>query len=133
MRQTLQSLAALGLLIGIGGTVGCQEKTEQDGMKETDIGFVDKYESVPESVQIEQNLAKLSPDDQELAKVQKICPVAKKPLGHMGVPVKVMAGGHEVLLCCGGCKETIQADPEKYLAVIGLMAEKNAGETVSTK
>jgi len=65
--------------------------------------------------EIEQALAALSSEDRALAVRQRVCPVSEKPLGSMGTPVKVQVRGRDVLLCCEGCNEEIQANPEKYL------------------
>ncbi|MDY0168150.1 MAG: hypothetical protein RBS80_16500 [Thermoguttaceae bacterium] len=61
-------------------------------------------------------LAGLAPADRELAEKQQICPVSEQPLGSMGTPVKVKVEGRDVLLCCAGCQQAIEADPQKYLA-----------------
>lgn len=57
----------------------------------------------------------LSRSDRELIEKQKVCPVTGAALGSMGTPVKVMAKGRTVFLCCAGCKKKIMADPDKYL------------------
>jgi Cu(I)/Ag(I) efflux system membrane fusion protein len=64
-------------------------------------------------------LALLEPADQVLATKQKVCPVTKKPLGSMGKPVKVAIQGRTVFLCCEGCEDRLQANPEKYLSQLG--------------
>lgn len=46
---------------------------------------------------------------------QKICPVSGKPLGSMGQPVAVNVNGQTVFACCGGCVDTIKANPAKYI------------------
>lgn len=51
-----------------------------------------------------------------LAEKQKVCPVSGQSLGAMGKPYKVTVNGQEVFLCCQGCEEEIQGNPEKYLA-----------------
>ena len=61
-------------------------------------------------------LAKLSPEDRELAEKQKTCPVTDEPLGSMGVPIKVTVEGQDVFICCAGCQNSLENDPEKYLA-----------------
>jgi hypothetical protein len=66
--------------------------------------------------EIQEALAELPEDDRARAKEQKICPVSEEPLGSMGVPVKVTVKDRDVFLCCAGCQEAIEADPEKYLA-----------------
>ena len=63
----------------------------------------------------------LSAEDQALADKQKVCPVGGK-LGSMGHPVKVMIGNRAVFLCCVGCKEELEANPEKYLAKLDAAA-----------
>lgn len=64
----------------------------------------------------EAELAKLSPEDRQLAQKQKVCPVSGDPLGSMGKPYKVTVQGRDVLLCCQGCKSALEKNPEKYLA-----------------
>jgi len=49
--------------------------------------------------------AAISNRDQMKIAVQKICPVSGNPLGSMGAPIKVKAGGMDLFLCCQGCKE----------------------------
>jgi len=63
-------------------------------------------------------MAKLSPDDRALAEQQKVCIVAKEPLGSMGTPIKVEHDGQVAFLCCSGCKEAFEAEPEKFLAAL---------------
>lgn len=64
----------------------------------------------------ERALAALSTEDRALASRQRVCPVSEEPLGSMGTPVKVHVRDRDVLLCCKGCDEEIQANPDKYLA-----------------
>ncbi len=58
----------------------------------------------------------LAASDRPAARRQMTCPVTGKPLGSMGVPVKVEVRGRTVFLCCVGCEGAIRADPETYLA-----------------
>lgn len=68
---------------------------------------------------VRESLAKLSPEDHKLAEQQKFCAVQNTvPLGSMGVPVKTMVNGQPVFLCCAGCTETAQANPERTLATV---------------
>jgi hypothetical protein len=46
----------------------------------------------------------LPPADMALARRQRVCPVTKLPLGSMGKPVRVEAGGKVTFLCCEGCR-----------------------------
>ncbi|MDB5350454.1 MAG: hypothetical protein JWN86_1701 [Planctomycetota bacterium] len=67
-------------------------------------------------------IKKLPEADQAAALAQKICPVQEdedgKPnhLGAMGKPFKKVVKGKTVYLCCGGCAEDLEKDPDKYLA-----------------
>jgi YHS domain-containing protein len=36
----------------------------------------------------------------------------------MGTPIRVEHNGEVAFLCCSGCKEAFEADPEKYLAAL---------------
>ena len=68
------------------------------------------------STDVDQALSRLSPEDQKLARAQKICPVGGGPLGAMGTPVKVEVKGRTVFLCCANCIDRIKSDPDTYLA-----------------
>ena len=70
--------------------------------------------------EIEQALAKLSPEDRTIAENQKICPVSSHPLGSMDTPKKVSVAGQEVFICCEACEQPLRDNPEKFLAVINL-------------
>lgn len=67
---------------------------------------------------VEAAMAKLTPEDRALAETQKVCVVAKEPLGSMGTPIKVEHDGQVAFLCCAGCKSAFEADPDKYLAAL---------------
>jgi uncharacterized protein (TIGR03000 family) len=71
------------------------------------------------------NLAKLSADDRQLAEAQKNCPITGDPLGTLGVPEKIMLKGQPVFLCCKDCIEKAKADPDKTLAQVKELKEKN--------
>ncbi|MEO8497837.1 MAG: hypothetical protein ABI614_22450 [Planctomycetota bacterium] len=61
-------------------------------------------------------LAKLSPEDAASAASQHVCPVSGEMLGKMGAPQKVDVNGHDVWICCDGCKDKLLANPDEYLA-----------------
>ena len=61
-------------------------------------------------------LAKLPPEDKASAEKQHICPVSGEMLGTMGPPKKVDVNGQQVWICCDGCREELQANPDEYLA-----------------
>jgi Cu(I)/Ag(I) efflux system membrane fusion protein len=53
--------------------------------------------------------------DASLAAIQKICPVTGDKLGSMGAPIRAVADGHDVMLCCASCKDKLAARPDYYL------------------
>ena len=73
---------------------------------------------------IQEAFAALSEADRAAAEKQHVCPVTDKPLGTMGKPYKVQVKGQTVFLCCDGCEEELQKDPDKYLAKLKPVAEK---------
>lgn len=66
--------------------------------------------------------AELSAEDRLLAERQEVCPVANMPLGSMGAPIKVMVEGRPVFICCEGCRKSLLAEPNKYLAKLAVEA-----------
>jgi YHS domain-containing protein len=61
-------------------------------------------------------LATMSPEDAASVEKQHACPVGGELLGTMGAPIKVDVKGQTVWLCCEGCKDTLLANPDEYLA-----------------
>jgi hypothetical protein len=80
-----------------------------------------------EEDEIKDNLAKLSPEDRALAEKQKFCvEQTDERLGSMGVPIKLTIKGEPVFICCGGCKKSVEKDPDKALAKAKELREKNS-------
>jgi hypothetical protein len=69
--------------------------------------------------EIEAAIAELAPEDQELAKKQRLCAVADMALGSMGVPIRVELEGQVVFLCCEGCRSALLKNPADYLPKLG--------------
>jgi hypothetical protein len=85
-----------------------------------------------EEATIKANLDKLSPEDRKLAEEQKFCAVnSDDRLGEMGVPVKVMVKDQPVFLCCKSCKKEAEDNPDKTLAKVKELKEKNAAKPKS--
>lgn len=79
------------------------------------------------SPEITAALAELPAEDRLLVERQKVCPVTLYPLGSMGKPPKVEINGQTVFLCCEGCRESLLAEPAKYLAKL------EQGSAISTQ
>jgi len=75
------------------------------------------------NAKVEAALKQLLPEDQRLARAQKICPI-DKPLGEMGKPVKIMLKGQPVFLCCVGCVKSAEADPDETLKKVAELTTK---------
>ncbi len=84
-----------------------------------------------EQRKIELALAKLGPEDRELAQQQRICPVADYALGSMGMPKKVDVNGTPVFICCDGCRESLLAEPDVYLAKLASLDAKEGAGSVA--
>ncbi|MEL7335940.1 MAG: hypothetical protein AAFN70_07030 [Planctomycetota bacterium] len=56
--------------------------------------------------------------DGALVAKQAKCPVMDESLGSMGQPIKLLVGGKPLFLCCKACIKKVQAQPEKYLAMV---------------
>ncbi len=85
-----------------------------------------------EQEQIDRELAKLSPEDRNLAVHQQICPVTDGPLGGMGMPKKVYVLGQFVFICCEGCRDSLLASPDEYLAKLDRAPHGDPGNDGST-
>jgi len=107
MRSFLLALFAAALLGGCGDDHAGHDHDQGGHMKDAGDGDV------------ESALKALGPEDEKLARAQKTCPVSGEPLGSMGVPIKVTAGGKAAFLCCEGCRKRFERDPDKYLAKLG--------------
>jgi Cu(I)/Ag(I) efflux system membrane fusion protein len=71
-----------------------------------------------EEAEVKAALAKLGPQDRQLAEAQRLCPQSGEPLGSMGTPVKVMLKGQPVFLCCSRCETQAKANEERTLGKV---------------
>lgn len=98
----------------VASAVGCAADDAGTAQAENEAEAPQTYEVIAEDV--EKALADLSPDDRELARAQKTCPVSDELLGSMDTPVKLTVEGRDVFICCRGCDTELLSDPEAYLA-----------------
>ena len=59
-------------------------------------------------------VAKATAEDKMLIAAQAVCPVTGDDLNAMGTPLKVTRGDDSAFLCCQGCVQEVEADPEKF-------------------
>jgi Cu(I)/Ag(I) efflux system membrane fusion protein len=77
---------------------------------------------------IEAALAKLSDTDRKLAVEQRFCVILPKSrLGSMGTPVKLELNGKAVFLCCEGCRDDAEANPEETIKKAESLKAASAG------
>jgi len=81
--------------------------------KEPQASFTQEF--ALSEIPLKVTLAALTRADQAGIARQKVCPVTGTELGGHGTPVKVLIGDRPVYLCCKGCLEKVQKDPELYL------------------
>ena len=85
-----------------------------------DLGATAEPASEDEAAEIRLALASLSPEDQDLALEQRICPVSGTPLGGMGTPIKISVEGHDIFICCEGCEQEVRDNAALYLTKLGI-------------
>lgn len=116
------TVAALGLVFFAGCFVAAPDKPPKASeAKKSEVSA-----APDKKAKIQAAMAKLDPADRKLAEAQEWCAVSTGPLGNMGTPYKVMLNGQPVFLCCDGCKDTAEAEPEKTLAKAEELKAKHA-------
>lgn len=97
--------------------VGCTKEQAPSQPVAVEKEVVEEVE-VPEvsPSDVSEGLAELNDADRAAALAQKVCPVSGEALGSMGTPIKVTVKGRDVFLCCEGCREKLEANPDEYLA-----------------
>lgn len=111
------SALVFSLLAGCGPNDELLEPSTTGGPLQT-LDETDTAETIELTEDEIETIRQLPEADAELALVQKICPVTDEPLGSMGVPDKLDVKGHDVFICCIGCKRAVDADPDAILAKV---------------
>lgn len=102
---------------------GCRRRAIADPDKT--LAVVKELKAKVVAAQIEASLAKLSPEDRQIAEAQGFCPVmADNQLGVMGTPVKIMVSNEPVFLCCAGCRTKALANPDQTLEIVADLRAK---------
>jgi uncharacterized protein (TIGR02231 family) len=85
--------------------------------------------TVEEAAKVKAALARLSPEDRQLAESQVLCAIDQEsPLGINGPPLKSTIKGQPVFFCCKGCQSHARAHPDEALAMLEkLRARLKAG------
>jgi YHS domain-containing protein len=128
MVGTVSALAMLGVVLaGSGCGQPATETTPPAATAGTDDHDGHEHDDAGNASSV---MAKLGDEDRALAEAQKVCIVSDEPLGSMGTPYKVEHNGEVAFLCCEGCLDAFNSDPERYLAKLkeGSNAEAAADE-----
>jgi hypothetical protein len=88
--------------------------------------------TVEEAAKVKASLAKLSPEDRQLAEAQVYCAVdPESPLGINGPPLKLTVKGQPVFVCCKGCQGQARTHPDETLAMLEKLRAR--GRTDATR
>jgi len=115
--ETRLNPAVAANYFGAGGSPATSKPSGAPIEKQTEKpAGADPSKSVPALTDKQQaNIDKLPPADRRLAIKQRTCPITGEPLGSMGVPIKIELQGRTVLLCCAGCRDEANQNPDKVL------------------
>ena len=132
---------AMGLLSVVVLTVGCQTQTpppttaatasqaahaDDDSHQHVAGKDQDDHQEQAADPKVSAALAKLSPEDQPMAKAQQFCAVMNQSrLGSMGTPLKLEIKGEPVFVCCAGCKSKALKNPDETLAKVAALKAGN--------
>lgn len=122
MRTAIYSVA----LFVLGGAlvVGCQKPAA------TSDDHHEHGDHAASPAEIQQALAKLSPDDRKLAVEQGYCANERdSKLGSMGTPLKVMVKERAVFVCCEACSKRVLANPDDAIKAVDVLRAKTAAES----
>jgi uncharacterized protein (TIGR02231 family) len=83
-----------------------------------------------EVAKVKASLARLSPEDRQLAEAQVYCAIDQdSPLGINGPPLKLVIKDQPVFFCCKGCQAEARAHPEEALAMLAKLRARLKAET----
>ena len=119
---------AIGLLslVAVALTVGCQTQTPPAATTASLQTSHDDHLDEVADPKVSAALAKLSPQDQPIAKAQQFCAVMKRTrLGSMGTSIKFEIKGEPVFVCCSGCKAKALKNPDETLATVAALKSAN--------
>ncbi len=120
---------AILFLVGALVVIGCNEPkstSNPTGNPKAESPKGEGTKEDKEAAEIKAALAKLTPEDRAIAEAQKLCPVTDEPLGSMNKPIKLTVKDQVVFLCCKSCEKNAMKDPDKTLAKVKELKEKNS-------
>jgi Cu(I)/Ag(I) efflux system membrane fusion protein len=116
--ETRLNPAAAAAYFGASGTPSRGGSTSAPAATRAD-GDDARASSPQASDKVQANLAKLPEADRKLAVAQGVCPISGLPLGSMGVPETMTVQGRVLFVCCEGCRDQVNQDPQAALSRLG--------------
>ena len=109
-------------LTGCGGGTNPAKETEKDAVAKDAATAKDAGKAADDLP----GLKELNEVDRKLAEQQKVCPVSGNRIGTAGMtPYKMSLKGRTFFLCCDGCKDDVDKDPDGILKKVdALLAKK---------
>jgi hypothetical protein len=106
----------LAAAIGCGDTSPSTSPAKSSGAKDSTAGQAATEDT--------SGFKELDEADRKLAELQKKCPVTGNLLGSMGKPYKMTVKGRVLFLCCDGCKDEVDKDPDSILKKLDALLGK---------
>ncbi len=109
-------------LIGCGEGANPPKETKKDSAAKDAVAAKDAGNAAVDLP----GLKELNEADRKLAEQQKTCPVTGNLLGtaDMGKPYKMTVKGRDFFLCCDGCKDAVEKDPDGILKKVDALLAK---------
>ncbi len=71
------------------------------------------------------SVAAISEADRPFVNQQRVCPVTNTGLNNHGVPIKLIVGNQPLYVCCKGCIEKVQNNPQHFLTKAAAAKREN--------
>ncbi|MBI1346262.1 hypothetical protein GC163_08220 [bacterium] len=116
-------------LVAVALAVGCQTQTPPATPASSAQASHGDHSAEADDSKVLASLARLSPQDQALAKAQQFCALMNQSrLGSMGTPIKFEIKGEPVFVCCSGCKAKALKNPDETLAKVAALKAGNTAD-----
>lgn len=126
MFHSWKMASGLLFLVAVALAVGCQTQTPPATTTSSEQASHDERPDEATDPKVSEEMAKLSPQDQSIAKAQQFCAVMKRSrLGSMGMPIKFEIKGEPVFVCCSRCKAKALKNPDETLATVAGLKSAN--------
>ena len=117
--QKMLIVLSVAIAVSAIGLMGCNKPSDTSAGNAADGTAASAASTIPPELEKYKDVIQKLPESEWAAVYkQKVCPVSEEPLGSMGTPIKVTVKGHDVYICCEGCRKALEDEPDKYLKKI---------------